>query len=131
MKPLLVDTDVFSFMFKGDSRATRYAPLMLGRTLCLSFMSVAELHAWAIARRWGEKRVESLKQIIGQYVVLPYDAEMAVRWAQISEHRKRAGRPIATADCWIASTAVRHGLELLTQNGRDFTGVESLTTVTP
>ncbi|MEZ6234269.1 MAG: hypothetical protein R3B68_08770 [Phycisphaerales bacterium] len=51
MKPLLVDTDVFSFMFKGDRRAAVYAPLMLGRTLCLSFMSVAELHAWAIARR--------------------------------------------------------------------------------
>ncbi|MEZ6234268.1 MAG: PIN domain-containing protein [Phycisphaerales bacterium] len=75
--------------------------------------------------------MDSLRAIIGQYVVLPYDAEMAERWAQISEHRKRAGHPIATADCWIASTAVRHGLELLTHNGRDFKGVDSLITVTP
>jgi tRNA(fMet)-specific endonuclease VapC len=43
MPTLLLDTDVFSFLLKGDSRANAYTPLLQGHRLALSFMTVAEL----------------------------------------------------------------------------------------
>jgi predicted nucleic acid-binding protein len=47
MPTILLDTDVVSFLIKGDTRATTYAPLVQGNTLAVSFMTVAELFQWA------------------------------------------------------------------------------------
>ena len=43
---VLLDTDVFSFLFKEDSRAAPYRKDVSGRSTYLSFMTVAELHDW-------------------------------------------------------------------------------------
>ena len=70
---LLLDTDVFSFLFKRDSRAAMYAPHLVNAQPCLSFQSVAELRYWARIRRWGDARRSSLDMAIGKCLVLPYD----------------------------------------------------------
>jgi hypothetical protein len=41
---VLVDTDVFSFVFKGDTRGDLYLPHLSGSTLNLAFATVAELY---------------------------------------------------------------------------------------
>lgn len=43
MTSVVVDTDVVSFSFKRDSRIRRYRPHLLGKTLVISFMTLAEL----------------------------------------------------------------------------------------
>jgi hypothetical protein len=43
MNAAIVDTDVVSMLFKGDSRAQRYRGHITGRLLGISFMSLAEL----------------------------------------------------------------------------------------
>ena len=126
MDALLIDTDVFSFLFKGDTRADRYLPHTTGKRLCLSFMTVAELLRWALAYNWGPARRQSLDRALGRYLVLPYDAVMSETWARITVQRARAGKPISCGDGWIAASAVRHGLELLFHNGKDFLGIEGL-----
>ena len=45
---MVVDTDVASFRFKRDTRAERYRPSLERRQLVVSFMTVAELEAWAV-----------------------------------------------------------------------------------
>jgi tRNA(fMet)-specific endonuclease VapC len=49
---LVVDTDVVSFIFKKDSRATSYERHLDGKRVCVSFMTVAEVYEWSISRRW-------------------------------------------------------------------------------
>ena len=39
MTTLIVDTDIVSFLLKGDTRAQMYRPHLEGNTLALSFMS--------------------------------------------------------------------------------------------
>jgi tRNA(fMet)-specific endonuclease VapC len=39
---------------------------------------------------------------------------------------RRAGRPIGPADAWIAATALRYGVPLVTHNPSDYTGVPGL-----
>ena len=56
MDILLLDTDVVSFLLKGDTRAERYASIVQGNRLALSFMTVAELFQWAAVRNWGAKK---------------------------------------------------------------------------
>ena len=43
MTSVVVDTDVVSFLFKNDSRAQLYLPLLKNRKLLVSFMTEAEL----------------------------------------------------------------------------------------
>ncbi len=76
MPTMLLDTDVVSFLFKGDSRATAYAPLIQGNRLALSFMTVAELFQWAAVRKWGPQRIRRLEQALATYLIVPIDIDM-------------------------------------------------------
>ena len=49
---VVLDTDVASFLFKGDTRAETYRPHLHGKTLALSFMTVTELYQWSLVRHW-------------------------------------------------------------------------------
>jgi tRNA(fMet)-specific endonuclease VapC len=124
---LVVDTSVVSYLLKGHSLAPHYWEHLKGRLLCLSFMSVAELYRWPFARNWGEHRVQSLREHLRSYAVLPYDDAMSWEWARIMSRR---GRPISLADAWIAATAVRHHLPLVTHNARHFQSIDELEVVT-
>jgi predicted nucleic acid-binding protein len=126
MDPVVLDTDVLSFFAKGDTRASLYAPALEGKLLCASFQTVAELRLWAIVRRWGTSRRQSLDLLMDRFVVLPYDAMMAQHWADITAHRRRLGRPIDCGDAWIAASAVRHGSVLLTHNAKDYVDINGL-----
>jgi len=48
MKPIVLDTDVVSFLFKGDSRAPMYLSHLQNRQWLISFMTEAELEQWAL-----------------------------------------------------------------------------------
>jgi hypothetical protein len=54
MNPLLIDTDVISFLFKRDTRAELYRPHLQNTLPLVSFMTIAELEQWALIRNWGE-----------------------------------------------------------------------------
>jgi predicted nucleic acid-binding protein len=49
----ILDTDVVSMLFKGDSRAFSYRAYMTDRILGISFMTLAELDRWSLDRNWG------------------------------------------------------------------------------
>ena len=117
---LLLDTDVLSYLLKGDSRARQFKPLLLEKMLALSFMSEAELYRWSIVRNWGEARTRRLEKALQRYLTLPYDREVGWAWAGIMARCSQAGRTVAPSDAWVAATALRHDIPLLTHNLRHF-----------
>jgi predicted nucleic acid-binding protein len=126
MDAVLLDTDVFSFFFKQDTRAALYADDVRNRRLCLSFMTVAELKYWEVHRNWGASKRAKLAQVLRHYIVLPYDESMADCWAKIRSDSQSAAREILCGDCWIAASAIRHGIPLLSHNKRHFDSVPGL-----
>jgi hypothetical protein len=52
--------------------------------------------------------------------ILPVDAGVADRWGRVVARAQAAGRPMGSMDAFIAATAERHGLALVTRNGPDF-----------
>jgi tRNA(fMet)-specific endonuclease VapC len=126
MESVLLDTDVFSLFFRRDTRGVRYDPEVRGRVRCLSFASVAELRFGAIAAGWQDRRVQQLEAAIARTVILHGDDLTVRHWAQVKATRQRLGRPISSEDCWIAATALRHGLPLLTHNAKDYSHIPDL-----
>jgi predicted nucleic acid-binding protein len=129
MHAVLIDTDVFSFLLKRDSRSAPYEKRLINSQVCLSFQTVAELRLWALVRHWAESRRLSREVALGRCLVLPFDVATKRLWAEITAQRRRAGRPIACGDAWVAAGALRHGLPLLTYNAADFGEISDLKVV--
>jgi len=130
MQAVLLDTDIFSFFFKQDTRATLYSGDIQGRELCLCFQTVAELRCWAVQRNWGDKRRQQLVKSLRNYLILPYDDAMAQCWAEITARGRVTGRNIACGDVWIAAAAVRHDIPLLSHNAQHFIDLPGIKLIT-
>jgi tRNA(fMet)-specific endonuclease VapC len=131
MSLLLIDTDIASFIFKGSDYAQAYTPLLNGYELALSFMTVAELFQWGILRQWGERRLAQLEEYLSNYLIIPVDRSLCQEWAQLRVDRQNAGRIISPQDAWIAATALRYDLPLVTHNVKDFLDIPNLRLITP
>jgi len=126
MQSVVIDTDVVSFLAKGDTRAQLYSPDLVGKQACICFQTVAELRLWALVRNWAPERRAGLDSLLRHFVVLPYDSAMAQKWAEITAHRRGIGRPIDCGDAWIAAAALRHGANLLSHNAKDYVEISGL-----
>jgi predicted nucleic acid-binding protein len=124
----LLDTNIVSFNMRSHSLGVRYRPHLAGHVLAVSFQTVAELLYGGALARWGNARWAALEQTLGAMLVLESDQNTCERWAEIRVARR--ARPIAVADCWIAATALAHGLELVTHNPADFAHIPGLVVIT-
>jgi tRNA(fMet)-specific endonuclease VapC len=126
MKSIVLDTDVVSFLFKGDTRGQIYLPQLQDRQWLISFMTEAELEQWALLANWSAKRVEWLRLFVNRSVIVPSSHDLVLKWAEAMVAARRSGRRIETADAWIAATALLYDAPLLTHNQTDYLGVPGL-----
>jgi len=124
-----IDTDVVSFLLKRDTRAELYRPYLTSPPFILSFMTVAEMRSWARQREWGAARQQELERYLARYVVLQSSDSLCDYWANATSSARRAGRPIAAADAWVAAVALQQNVPLITHNGSHFAGVSGLTVI--
>jgi predicted nucleic acid-binding protein len=126
VKPIVLDTDVVSFLFKGDSRAKTYLQQLQNRQWLISFMTEAELEQWALLANWSASRLEWLRLFLGRCVIVPSSHDLVLKWAEIMVAARKSGRRIETADARIAATALLYDAALLTHNKSDYLGVPGL-----
>ena len=100
-------------------------------TLYLSSVTLAELLFGIGALSAGARRdrlARTLDRLLALFSgrVLPFDQEAARRYADMAVTARAAGRPLPTADGYLAATAAAHGFAVATRNVRHFgdTGVE-------
>ncbi len=130
MNTVLLDTNIVSYVFKRDSRAALYAPHLLNKELAIAMMTVAELLQWATVRKWSVARVRQLEAEFEKYTILPVDMAVCYAWATVRASRSALGLSISPQDAWIAATALRYNLSLVTHNPDDFQQIGGLTVIT-
>lgn len=127
---VILDTCIVSYLMRGGDRAQDYLPHVQGKLLAISFITVGELYFGAEKAKWGEKKRKQLEMTLRNFVVIPYDHEIARCYGRLVAERQRNGDPIAPNDAWIAACTVRHSVPLITDNAKDFTGIHGLAIIT-
>lgn len=125
----VIDTDIFSFLLKKDTRAELYKPHLDGQFLFLSFMTVAELERWANLYNWGQNKINLLENSLKRYVIQHSNLDICKIWGEIMTESKRGGLNVSISDAWIAATAITLQIPLVTNNEKDFQKINGLTII--
>jgi predicted nucleic acid-binding protein len=118
--PLVVDTDVFSWMHDHRGRHAEFAMLVAGHPLALPFAVVGELKVGAIRGGLGPRRRDDLDRAIRTCVVIPSDSRVVDTWAVLRSRFIGRLKDGGINDLWIAACCLVHGLPLVTNNLSDF-----------
>lgn len=127
--PLLVDTDVFSFILGKRGRFDEFEELVAGHLLALSFATVGELRAGAVKAGWGAIRIGALDERIRATIVLRSTDDVIDRYGQIQARFGGRLKGGGQNDMWIAACAlaqpeqppiVTHNLSDFSQIAREF-----------
>src|SRR5260370_992810 len=94
--PVVVDTDVVSFLFKNHSLVPMYQAILVGRSLAVSLITLAEIEYWMEAKNWGSGRGELMQRFLTGFTSLLPDTETARAWARIKSNCEKKCRPIAS-----------------------------------
>lgn len=123
---VVLDTCIVSYLMKGQTEAELQRPHIEGKLLALSFITVGELYFGAEKAGWGEQKRKKLETTLRNFIVIPYDNEIARFYGKLMAERKRKGLPVAPNDAWIAACTLRHEVPLVTHNYKDFKEITGL-----
>jgi len=100
----------------------------LPEQIAVSVVTAAELELGVLRATDTEvraTRLATLARVRGAYPLLPIDARVASCFARIAAHELEAGRRLRRHDAWIAATALRYGVAVVTQD-EDFSAFSSV-----
>jgi predicted nucleic acid-binding protein len=127
---LLLDTNILSYMYRNEPLGDQYAQHFRGHSTVICFQTLAELRYGMQKAGWGETRRQDQEKFMRQFrVIYPTDS-VCTAWASSVDGARKAGRPIDSADAWIAATALALRCPLVTHNAADFAGVPGLKIIT-
>ena len=120
--PLLLDTDVFSWLVWQRANWQAFADLVDGHPFVLSFAVVGELRAGAVKAQWSAARRELLNRRIAECVVLTADDVVVTAYAELHARFRDNLRKDGANDMWTAACALAHdpALPIVTNNLNDF-----------
>ena len=119
----VLDTSVFIASESGRSLNEDLLP----EEAAVSVVTLAELQAGVLAARDTQTRARRMAtlDVLNDIEILPIDVDVARIWAQLRVSLAEAGRRINVNDLWIAATAARHRLPVMSQDD-DFQAVDGM-----
>jgi predicted nucleic acid-binding protein len=121
----LIDADVLSQPAKTHGDTSVIAWLHREQDRCYtSAVVIAQLAYWARTKK-GRQR-EALQQWLTRLIdalhgrIHGFNVSVAHVWAEQQRQLEQAGRPMPIEDSYIAATARRYGLTIVTGNDRHF-----------
>ncbi len=132
----LLDTNIISNIVKAAPSDSLVA-WMAGQAdqdLFIASLTIAEIRRGVLEAPPGKRR-DRLEawfsgpegpQALFAGRVLPFDETAALAWARLMADGKKAGRPRSALDTIIGAVAETNGCVVVTDNEKDFAGVETL-----
>jgi len=116
----MLDTNICIYVIKNYPPELRERFNSLAEQLCMSSITLAELHYGAekSARRF--ENLQAITQFCARLDVLAFSAKAAVHFGEIRANVERLGTPVGPLDMLIGAHARAEGLIVVTNNAREF-----------
>lgn len=131
-RAVAIDTMVVSSLINAARQpklASEYSKLIDARPIVISFATVTELRYGAMKAGWGDLRRRALERDLARFVVVQPDDRLMSICAELRATCEAAAHPLGQklheADRWIAATAIRLDVELVSDD-RVFQDIGSL-----
>lgn len=127
-KLLLLDTSVILHLIRGKATGlaidAAYGLRKRPDRPLVSVISVGEILSFAAQRGWGVGKVDQLKKLVEELVVVDVRSQSVLQsYAAIDSYLVKNGRKVGDNDAWIAATAAATGAILLTTD-KDFDSLD-------
>lgn len=123
---VLVDTNVVVAHLRNDPALT--ARLRATPAIYLPWVVLGELHYGALRAQRREAQLALIREFLQIAILLLPDQSTSERYGQVKAELAGIGKLIPDNDIWIAATARRFDLPLVTRD-RHFAAVPRLTTL--
>jgi predicted nucleic acid-binding protein len=130
----LLDTNILSNVTKlaPSESLVAWMAEQVDQDLFISSLTVAEIRRGVLEKPAGKRR-DQLEawfsgpegpQTLFAGRVLPFDEKAGLIWARLMADGKAKGRPRSALDMIIAAVAEANGCVVVTDNQKDFTGID-------
>lgn len=130
----LLDTNILSNITKPEPSVAlmKWMAEQTDEDLYIASLTVAEIHKGILEKPAGKKRTSLETWFVGDdgpqrlfaNRILPFDETAALIWARLMAEGKTNGRSLSGLDTIIAATAQANGCIVVTDNEKDFHGIE-------
>jgi predicted nucleic acid-binding protein len=130
----LLDTNILSNITKPEPSVAlvKWMAEQTDEDLYIASLTVAEIHKGILEKPAGKKRTSLETWFVGDdgpqrlfaNRILPFDETAALIWARLMAEGKTNGRSRSGLDTIIAATAQANGCIVVTDNEKDFHGIE-------
>jgi tRNA(fMet)-specific endonuclease VapC len=120
MPQYMLDTNICIYVIKNYPPALREKFNSLAEQLCISSITLAELHYGAEKSARRLENLEAIAQFSARLEVLPFPEKAAAHFGQIRADVERLGKPVGPLDMLIGAHARAEGLIVVTNNAREF-----------
>lgn len=132
----LLDTNIISNITKSSPSDSLLAWMdkQIDEDLFIASLTVAEIRRGVLEKPAGKRR-DQLEawfggpegpQALFAGRVLPFDEDAGLIWARLMAEGTARGRPRSALDTMIAAVAEANGCVVVTDNQRDFAGIETV-----
>lgn len=118
--PLLVDTNVFSWLHERRHRYVEFGALIRGHGLAVSFATVGELRAGYLIAGVGARRTVALNAALARFVVLMPNSGVVEQWAALYARFRDRLKGGGVNDMWTAACALSYRMPVVTDDLNDF-----------
>ena len=126
MSTHLLDTDwTIDYFFDKNDAVARLTPLIDASQVATSIIVFGEVQEGLIDSPESTTRSKNYAELLARVPVLGLDERTALAYAALRRSLRASGRLMSDNDLWIASTALRHGLTLISRD-RAFDRVPNL-----
>ncbi len=120
MLTYMLDTNICIYVMKNYPQALREKFNTLADQLCISSITLGELHYGAEKSMRRADNLMAIEQFTARLEVLPFEAKAAAHYGQLRAELERAGTPCGSHDMQIGGHARSEGLIVVTNNMREF-----------
>lgn len=120
MLQYMLDTNICIYVMKHYPPELRDRFNRLADQLCISSITLAELHYGAEKSARRPENLQAIGQFAARLEIMPFTPKAAAHHGQIRAQLDRAGWPVGAYDMLIGAHARSEGLTVVTNNMREF-----------